>query len=248
MMSTGSSGFLQLIPVSIGNEKRCVETIALCDTGSTNSFMDQTLVDLLRLKGKESVMSVAGIHGLSDLKTQIVTAKVGSSETDTAGETVTFCTHPNLHVGEKDYDSRKLKDEYLYLSDLPNISVSMTDVIVILGQDAYHLIRPLEYKFGERNQPWAVETALSWTISGALPIKETSNLSVSCNLPVASDPLANQMRKWSDMETYASVCDVSGRSKKKRALSILEGTTKHNGELYYEVGLLRADDNSDLPN
>ena len=210
--------------------------------------MDQSLVDLLRLKDKESVMSVACIHGLSDLKTQIVTAKVGSSEAETAGETATFCSHPNLNVGEKDYDLRKLKEEYQYLSDLPNNKVSMTDVKVIFGQDAYHLIRPLEYISGERNQPWAVTTALGWTISGALPKKETSNISVSCNLSVAPDPLANQMKKWWDMATYASVCDVSGRSKEeKRALSILERTTKHNGERY-EVGLMWADDNPDLPN
>ena len=247
MMSTGNNGFLQLIPISIGNEKRCVETIALCDTGSTVSFMDQTLVDLLRLKGKESVMSVAGIHGLSDLRTQIVTAKVESSEAETAGENVTFCSHPNLNVGEKDYDFRKLKEEYHYLSDLPKIKVSMTDVKVIFGQDAYHLIRPLEYKSGERNQPRAVKTALGWTICGALPKKETSNVSVSCNLSVASDPLVYQMKKWWDMETYASVCNVCGRSKKEKiALSILERSTKHKGERY-EVGLMWADDNPDLP-
>ena len=152
MMLTGNNGFLQMIAISIGNEKRCVETTALCDTGSTVSFMDQTLVDLLRLKGKESVLSVAGIHSLSDMKTQIVKTKVGPSEAETAGETVTFCSHPNLNVGEKDYDFRKLKEEYNYLSDLPNIRVSMTGVKVILGQDAYHLIRPLEYKSGEINR------------------------------------------------------------------------------------------------
>ena len=78
--------------------------------------------------------------------------------------------------------------------------------------------------------------------------KDTRNFSVSCNLSVASDLLANQMKKWWDMETYASVCDVSGRSKEeKRALSILERTTKHNGERK-EVGLLWADDNPELPN
>ena len=71
----------------------------------------------------------------------------------------------------------------------------MTDVKVILGQDAYHLIR-LEYKSGERNQTWAVTTALGWTISRALPKKETSNLSVSCNLSLATNSLANQMKKW----------------------------------------------------
>ena len=173
------------------NEKRCVETNAFCDTGSTVLFMDQSLVDLLRLKGKESIMFVAGIHGLLDLKTQSGTAKLGSSDAETVGETVTFCSHPNLNVVEKDYDFRKLKEEYHYLSELHNIRVSMTDVKVILGQDAYHLIKPLEYISDNWNQPWAVKTALGWTISRALPKKDTSNLSVSCNLSVASDPLAN---------------------------------------------------------
>ena len=153
MLSTGNSGFLQLIPISIGSDKRCVETITLCDTGSTVSFTDESLVSLLRLKGKESVMSVAGIHGLSDMKTEVVTANVGPSETETIGDTLTFCSHPNLNVGDIKYDFKTLKQEYDYLSNLPDIEISMNDVKVILGQDAYHLIRPLEYKSGEKSQP-----------------------------------------------------------------------------------------------
>ena len=124
----------------------------------------------------------------------------------------------------------------------------MADVKVFLGQDAYHLIRPLEYKSGDRNEPWAVKTSLGWTVSGALPKAERNCLEATCNLSVSSDPLADQMKKWWDMETYASVCDVSGRSKEeKRAQAILEKTTQQNGERY-EVGLLWADDNPNLPN
>jgi len=126
-----------------------------------------------------------------------------------------------------------LKQEYDYLSNLQDIEFSMKDVKVILGQDANHLIRPLEYKSGEKRQPWAVKTALGWTVSGALSKKETSHLSVSCNLSIPSDPLSEQMKNWWDMETYSSVCNVTGKSKEeKRALSILEKTTKHNGEGY----------------
>ena len=152
MLSTGSSGFLKLIPISIRNEKRSVEMRALCDTGSTVSLIDKTLVKFLKLKGKESVMSAAGTHGLFDLKTDIVTARIGPSETDTAGEKLTFCSHPNMNVGDKIYDFTKKKENHAYLTDLPDIKVSMTDVKVILGQDAYHLIRPLEYKSGDRNE------------------------------------------------------------------------------------------------
>ena len=64
--------------------------------------MDQCSVSLLPLKGKESVMSVAGIHVLSDMKTEVVTANVGPKETEINGDTLTFCIHPNLNVrGQK---------------------------------------------------------------------------------------------------------------------------------------------------
>ena len=200
------------------------------------------------MKGKESVMSVTGIHGLSDMKTEVATANVGPSETETIGDTLTFSSHPNLNVGDNKYDFKTLKQEYDYLSKLPDIEFSMKDVKVILGQDAYHLIRPLEYKSGEKSQPWAVKTDLRWTVSGAFPKNETSYLSVSCNLSIASDPLSEQKKKVWDMKTYSSVCNVTGKSKEeKRALSILEETTKDNGERY-EVGFLWAEDELTLPN
>ena len=51
--------------------------------------MDQSLVSLLRLKGKQSVRSVAEIQDLSDMKTEVVTANAGPSETETIGDTLT---------------------------------------------------------------------------------------------------------------------------------------------------------------
>ena len=193
-------------------------------------------------------MSVAGIRGLSEMKIEIDTARIGPSESDTAGEKFTFCSHPNLNVGDKIYDFTKMKANYAYLNHLPDIKVSMADVKVVLGQDAYHLIRPLEYKSGGRDEPWAVKTSLGWTVSGGLSKKETKYMVASCTFSVSSDLLADQMKNWWDMETYASVCDVSGRSKEeKRVQAISEKTTKHNGERY-EVGPLCADDNPNLPN
>ena len=149
-----------MLPISIGSDKRRLEPIALFDTGSTVSFMDQSLVSLFRLKSKESVMSVAGKYGLSDTKTEVVTANVGPSEGETIGDTVTFCSHPILNVGDKKYDFKTLKQEYDYLSNLPDIENSMKDVKVILGKDAYHLIRHPEYKSAKKSQPWAVKTAV----------------------------------------------------------------------------------------
>ena len=55
------------------------------------------------------------------------------------------------------------------MNDLPNETVSFADVKMILGQDVYHLIRPIEYKCNNKNDPWAVKTQLGWTLSGSLP-------------------------------------------------------------------------------
>ena len=51
-------------------------------------------------------MSVPGIRGLSDMKTEIVKTRIGPSETETAGAELTFCSHLNLNVGDKNYDSQ----------------------------------------------------------------------------------------------------------------------------------------------
>ena len=58
-------------------------------------------------------MSVAGIHELSDGKTEIVTARIGPNETDAAGEELTYCSQPNLNVGDEIYHFTKMKKSML---------------------------------------------------------------------------------------------------------------------------------------
>ena len=65
----------------------------------------------------------------------------------------------------------------------------MSDVKVVLGQDASHKIRPLQYKSGHRNEQWAVKTSFGWTVSGAVPKTERNCMAASCKLSVSSDPL-----------------------------------------------------------
>ena len=136
MLSAGGSGFLQLIPISVVNEKRRVETITLCVTGSTVPSMDKVLVHLMKLKDKESVMLVAGIHGLSDMTTEILSAKIDPSESAGAAEEFTYCSHPNVNVGDKIiHDFTEMKANYANLNNLPDIKVSSADVNIILDQD-----------------------------------------------------------------------------------------------------------------
>ena len=128
------------------------------------------------------------------MKTEIVTARNGPSETESVGEELAFCSNPNLDVGHKSYDFSVMKEIYASLTNLPDIRVSMAVVKVILGQDAYHLIRSFEYKSGDSFGPCAVTTSLGWTVGEALPKTETNCMATSCNLSVTSDSLADNKR------------------------------------------------------
>ena len=86
----------------------------------------------------------------------------------------------------------------------------------ITWSDLLNLSQVIEMSHGRSELPWDGQSVEHYP-------KQTMCTTASCNLSVSSDPLADQMKKWWGMETYASVCDVSGRSKKeKRVQAILE--------------------------
>ena len=106
-----------------------------------------------------------------------------------------FSSHRNLNVGNKSSDFTEIKKSYAYLTDLRDIKVSMADVKVIVGQDAYHLIRHFDYKSGDRYMRWTVKTSLGSTVNGGLRKTKRYCMAASCNLSISSDPLADQMKR-----------------------------------------------------
>ena len=93
-----------------------------------------------------------------------------------------------------------------------------------------------------------MKTKLGWILCGRLPHQEAVQITASCSLAYEDDALAEQIKTWWDIESYASRCDVSGRSKEdEKALEMLERTTKFDGERY-EVGLLWKRNDPFLPN
>ena len=63
-------------------------------------------------------------------------------------------------------------------------------------------------------------------LCGPLPQQEAVQMNASCVTASENDALAEQVTTWWDIESYASRCDVSGRSKEdQKALQLLEPTT-----------------------
>ena len=123
---------------------------------------------------------------------------------------------------------------------------------MILGQDVFHFIRPLEYFDSDcKKAPVAVRLPMGWVLSGPLPA--ISGMFSTCLKAVTSNKdsdseLVDQLRSWYDMESYGAMIQVDSRSAADaRAEKILEETTYHDGTRY-QVGMLWADIESSLPN
>ena len=84
------------------------------------------------------------------------------------------------------------------------------EVGIILGQVAYELKRPLDYKIGTRSEPFAVLTEV---VSGAMTGKRRQNV---CHFAFTEDVKVaeNIQTRW-DIETYASKINVVSQSKKE---------------------------------
>ena len=113
----------------------------------------------------------------------------------------------DLKIGNDLIDVENLKTKYPHLEPVPLSKYSYADVEMILGQDVFHSIRPLEYFESDRaNTPIAVRLPLGWVLSGPLP--SATGLFSTCFKAVASSEkvsiLAEQLRSWYDMESYGA--------------------------------------------
>ena len=154
--------------------------------------------------------------------------------------------HPSISLGNTNYNYNKLKQSFNHLNVLPNKSFNLMEVGIILGQDAYELQRPLDYKIGTRSEPFAVLTELGWVVSGPMTGKKRQNV---CHCAFTEDvKVAENIQTWWDIETYASKINVVSQSKKElQAQKMLESTSKFTGERY-DVGMLWSEPEPNLPN
>ena len=84
-----------------------------------------------------------------------------------------------MNVGADVINNKELQETYPHLAVLELITYCYGNLEMILGQDVYHAIRPLEYfAADEMCWPFAVRLPLGWVLSGPLP--SSSGLVSTC--------------------------------------------------------------------
>ena len=92
------SGKLQTVALGLSHEIKICDTLVVCDTGSTLSFVDETLKKELDLQGSDLTPNIAGINRTKQMKSEKINVKVSFPN---ISENVTFHVHPSMLLGSK---------------------------------------------------------------------------------------------------------------------------------------------------
>ena len=180
------------------------KALVLCDTACSNSWVAGSLADRLGLHGKALKLTVKGINTEEVVDTRIVEVTVKPREhQDFEPFTINPFVKESLNVGSDIINVQALQETYPHLAVLDPVTYSYKDIEMILGQDVYHAIRPIEYfSADEKRSPVAVHLPIGWVLNGPLP--SSSCLTSTCfKVNIEHDnEVASQVKSWYDIESF----------------------------------------------
>ena len=205
--SVSLRGLMQVARVRIfGQDGQFEDTLAACDTGSNRTWVDEDLLDRFHLDGETISLNVTGNNVTQSTSFQAVQVTIGPvNSLKSKGKQLTVNSQKNLEIDRSVYNVHEMKQKSPYLKCVGFKEIDLKKVTIILGQNAYELIRPLEYKSGGENKPWAVKLPLSeFRLSGA-----------ACHVANKDEvKLAEIVKKWWDMESYGTSIVADKRRRK----------------------------------
>ena len=208
--------FLQIVPVSVQSGGNRLTTYAFLDSGSTVSFIDQSVKHQLQAKGTDATLNIAGIHGTQDLRREKVDITIKGLHSKV--HSIEAFAHPSISLGNKTYDQNDLQNNFRPLNVLTNRKFNPMEVGIILGKDAYEIQRPLEHKIGTRTEPFPVSTKLGWAVGGPMTGKKSQN---ACHFDSTEDvKVAENIQSLWDIDNYASKINVISQQRKSSQLRI----------------------------
>ena len=144
---TDVKGLLQVTELQLFNLSGLdTKALVLCDTACSNSWVTGSLADRLGLHDKALKLLVKGINTEEVVDTIVVEVTVKPREhQDFEPFTISPFVKESLNVGSDLINVQAQQETYPHLAVLDPVTYSYKDIEMILGQDVYHAIQPLEY-------------------------------------------------------------------------------------------------------
>nr|XP_054770423.1 uncharacterized protein LOC129278240 [Lytechinus pictus] len=245
---------LPIVPVtvSIPDGREPIETFALLDPGSTNSFCLQELADKIKTKGKRKIVKVSTLEAPNRImECESVKLRVeGSAGASNKKIDVEFLTRPSLNISAGNMAVEEDISRYPHLTGIDLPVTRDSQVTLLIGQDVPDALLPLEVKAGAPGEVYAVKTALGWTLNGPLGNGGLQNFQASSSFisDAGNVLLEEQVHKFWKLEGTEYLHDEEkGMSvNDKKALKIWQEGVCRDGD-HYQLPIPLAKRPDDLP-
>ena len=176
--------YLPIVPLKVNNDTQTI--YALLDTGSTNSFISETLADRLDLKRGRARYKVQTLSRHNNSVTTSVSLKLNSIQGGSGGQhnavsLVNVLVVPQIPAR---HPLKKIDvTAYTHLRDLPLTTFgSGVQASMIIGMDNAHLLVPYGVRANpqRRNEPYATLTYFGWGLSGPVMSSGTNQVFSHC--------------------------------------------------------------------
>ena len=225
-----------------------IETYALLDNGSTNTFCSDDLIEELHIT--TGVKEVLSLTTLEKANNSIETTVVSLDVSDLDGNNFIHIPHVYVKhalpinvtvVGQEEID------RWPHLAGLVFPSVILQKVTLLIGQDVPEALIPLEVRIGDKQEPYATRTALGWSINGPVSMSLSRNHRAVVNY-VHVDPLVKQVEQFWRIEASEMLAEEkTGMSVNDQVVVKTWNDTISRVDGHYQMAIPFKTDPPDLP-
>ena len=196
----GLTGLLPVLQLEISSHRDVTTALVMSDSCCTHSWVSAGLAPRLNLTGQKLDILVNGFNSTESVPTQQVEVNVFVKfDQHEYSFRVTPFVKDSLSVGSETNDVPILQDRFPHLQPVKPFIYNYSDVEMILGQDVFHAIKPLEYFQGRnQNTAVAVRMPIGWVLSGPL-LLPIGNRATTFKCNVEDVPSADQVKKWYEL-------------------------------------------------
>ena len=129
--------------------------------------MSSSLVNRVGLVGEPANLSISGFNSTTVIDTQRVKLTL-SSEPNNSDFVFSLRAYvkDRIRIGSELINIADLQNKYPQLAPIKPTQYTYEDVEVIIGQDYYHAVRPIEFILGDdKNSSCYVRLPVDWVIS-----------------------------------------------------------------------------------
>jgi hypothetical protein len=250
------SVLLAVVPITIWNGKKNLDTFGLLDPGSEASLILDHAADKIGLTGQAQTIRLRTFHGQDpDIPTRTVNFDISPRDDQSRFKTMNALTVPQLNFAKKKCHWPSVKKEWNHLADLDLPTFDSALVTVIIGRDIRGAHRILEERCHSGDTgPDAILTPFGWCVAGAVPSRvfEASERRpgiYQIHFQPSDLELREDIARLWQTEAFGVQKPTQPilSPENRKAMDILEKSIRHTGERQ-EVALMWKEETAVLPN